>query len=363
LPEKTQANNKMKNKIALIISSTLVLFLCYRESTSAYPPINLKQQLQECQGRYKILYETYRVSNFEIFIMNPDGSNQQNLTNTPDIQEFYPQASPDGTKICFMAYQGQGQNRIRCLYLMNPDGTGRKKIVDNGRWPCWSPDGRTIAFVRDYLPRFNIKDYATQGLYFYDLQSQQITEHPNCKNIQHIYCLSWHPNGRWIAATVHGGLGQDHAIITLARDDNRIYKLLGGNRCRPVFSPEGDQVAWCDLDWAVGVANLRLYNGKLNAVAPHQLAPSEDHEGIFVYHPDWSPDGKLIAFCRGPVGPDHPVDNQSPGTGTYHHAAIGVKADGWDIYVVSSRGGSWLQLTTDGHSNKEPNWIKVVNSP
>ena len=43
---------------------------------------------------YKILYETYRDTdgklNWELYRMNADGSDQVNLTRTPDLDEMYP---------------------------------------------------------------------------------------------------------------------------------------------------------------------------------------------------------------------------------------------------------------------------------
>src|SRR6516162_4665442 len=50
---------------------------------------------------FKIAYECYVNDNWEIFVMNADGSGATNLTQTPNVQEHYPQISPDGTKICF----------------------------------------------------------------------------------------------------------------------------------------------------------------------------------------------------------------------------------------------------------------------
>jgi hypothetical protein len=44
---------------------------------------------------FKIAYETYTNDNWEIFVMNADGSSPVNLTNTPREQEHYPQASPN----------------------------------------------------------------------------------------------------------------------------------------------------------------------------------------------------------------------------------------------------------------------------
>ncbi len=345
-----------------IIKKLLVVVLLFNGIlVAATEEESLRETMRSYKGKYRILFETYRENNFEIYSMNPDGTDLKNLTRTSDRHEFFPKASPKGTKICFMGYEGEGEKRKRSLFLMNPDGSGRRRIVENGRWPCWSPDGKQIAFVRDYLPRFSIEDYATSGLFFYVVETGEILEHPN-EDIEHIYNLSWHPNGQWIAAVVHGGLGFDHAIIALEVNGNRYNKLLGGNRCRPDFSPDGTHIAWCDLDWAIGVAGLRYEKERYSIKVKHQIFRTRDHENMWAYHPDWSPDSKYVAFCQGPVGKDHPVDTTSPGTSDFFHAGIGVKADGWDICVVSARGGAWIQLTTDGKSDKEPDWLKVINT-
>lgn len=73
----------------------------------------------------KILFESFHDNNWEIFMMNADGSNPVNLTKTPDVDELYPKASPDGKKVCFVADEGKGREKVRNLYVMNMDGTGR----------------------------------------------------------------------------------------------------------------------------------------------------------------------------------------------------------------------------------------------
>src|SRR4051812_19572163 len=78
--------------------------------------------------RHKIVYETNRDGNWELYLCNADGSNQANLTRTPDVDELYPKPSPDGTKICFVADTGTGDARVRDVYYMNSDGTGRVKV-------------------------------------------------------------------------------------------------------------------------------------------------------------------------------------------------------------------------------------------
>src|SRR4051794_3517511 len=62
---------------------------------------------------FKIAYETYLDNNWEIFVMNADGSGQINLTKTPNVHEHYPQVSPDGTKICYSVDTGEGRETVR----------------------------------------------------------------------------------------------------------------------------------------------------------------------------------------------------------------------------------------------------------
>src|SRR5437868_3303966 len=65
-----------------------------------------KERLKD--SPFKIAYETYVEGNWEIFVMNADGSQPVNLTRTPKEQEHYPQISPDGGKICFSVDEGEG---------------------------------------------------------------------------------------------------------------------------------------------------------------------------------------------------------------------------------------------------------------
>lgn len=52
----------------------------------------------------KIAFESKRDGNFEIYAMDPDGSNQANLSNNPSAYDYDPAFSPDGDKIAFVRY-------------------------------------------------------------------------------------------------------------------------------------------------------------------------------------------------------------------------------------------------------------------
>src|SRR2546425_2632014 len=114
------------------------LSLLFGQTALAQTP--LAKQLRALP--FKIAYETYTNDNWEIFVMNADGSNPVNLTHTPKEHEHYPQVSPDGTKICFSVDEGEGRDTIRSLWVMDVDGKHRKRLVDHARDPFWRPDSK-----------------------------------------------------------------------------------------------------------------------------------------------------------------------------------------------------------------------------
>ena len=77
-------------------------------------------------------------TNWEIWVMNADGSNPQRLTNNGS-NEGLPTWSPDGKSIAYVSDQGGSWS----VWVMNADGSNQRKLFSmNG-----SPDGKVLRDV------------------------------------------------------------------------------------------------------------------------------------------------------------------------------------------------------------------------
>jgi Tol biopolymer transport system component len=337
----------------------LVLLLAAVVTASAAQP-TLRERLK--QTPFKIAYETYVDGNWEIFVMNADGSKPVNLTKTPKAHEHYPQVCADGSKILFSVDEGEGREAVRSLYVMDINGKHRRKLADYAREPFWVAGGKSIGFLPQEFPKFNVIDYYTKGMSFYDLASGSITPHPNATNLHHLYNPGYSVNGKWIVSTVHAGMGCDHAILLIEAKGDKIINLsIPG--CRPCLSPDGKQIAWGAGDHEIAVAPIDLA-ADTPKVGPWRIVLKDATNEI--YHVDWSPDSRFLSFSRGVASKGDPTK-----AGTFLSACeiVGVYAANWDICVVSAeRDGpldlnqateaDFVMLTTNGLSNKESAWFR-----
>jgi Tol biopolymer transport system component len=107
--------------------------------------------------------------NFDIFVMNADGSGQIRLTDNPAVDNA-PAWSPDGKRILFLSIRGTasscGGTCREDLYVMNADGSDQTLLVSNSgaeiTFPGWSPDGSWIAF-QSYVASGSVRVVNSSG--------------------------------------------------------------------------------------------------------------------------------------------------------------------------------------------------------
>jgi len=105
------------------------------------------------QDGKKIYFSSYRNQSIktdskkfqsDIFVIDSDGKNQKNLTNSPDISEVFPKVSPDDKFIAYITQEGEYGEYYTEIWVMNNDGTNKRKIIGLHAHSCgeisWYPE-------------------------------------------------------------------------------------------------------------------------------------------------------------------------------------------------------------------------------
>lgn len=95
----------------------------------------------------RIIFESHRDGDSEIYSIKPDGTDLQQITDNTVTDET-PSWSPDGSRIAFSS--NRDDHQYNAIYTMDPDGSDVKQITDGDEddalHPNWSPDGSQIVF-------------------------------------------------------------------------------------------------------------------------------------------------------------------------------------------------------------------------
>ncbi|MBI3648880.1 MAG: PD40 domain-containing protein [Actinobacteria bacterium] len=248
-------------------------------------------------------------ANYDIYVMNADGTGVTNLTTSPaDVQGWFsqdsPRWSPDGSMI---AYNSDGEGSTSGLYVMNADGSDQRKIAD-GWGPTWSPNGSRITFVLSSGHGGDLWTIHPDGTGL-----TQLTQSPKWDELP-----TWSPDGSRIAFLREGAIYVVNADGTGLAD---VVDLKGIDPFQPQWSPDGTRLAFeADNGHDYDIYVVNADGSGLAAIAND---PSLDENW-----PVWSPDGTLIAYGA--------TDNLSAvNSGTY------------DLYVMRLDGTYVQRLTKD----------------
>jgi Tol biopolymer transport system component len=263
-------------------------------------------------GKPQFVYASKRDGNFEIYLMNLDGTDAKNLTKNP-AQDRDPNWSPDGLSIVFVSDRDGTAN----VYTMDADGGNVKQITKGARkcgWPAWSPDGKKILFLRE----------SDKGGQFFtvELQGGKEQQLTGLKGEGDAYDPCWSPDGKKIVFTSsrNGGF----RVHVMDADGGNVQVITNQNEfgwVMPAWSPDGKKIAYAKDTGGTGV---EVFTCDPDGKNEKQLTKLNNINTFAA----WSRDSKQIIFQQAQF---RTVENPAP------------------LYVMDADGGNLrMILAEDG---------------
>lgn len=189
-----------------------------------------------------------------LYIMNADGTNRRPLVGSEEFAAHgSPCFSPDGKKLAFDAWRAkQGESASKAhIVLTKADGTSLKDLGD-GAMPSWSPDGKHIIYTR-YSPNRGVWIMNADG------SGKTLIDGRG-------WCGQCSPDGKKIAYTKYHQNGANLCIYdrkTKAQkflfewdEDSEPYRQIQWNFC---WSPDSNQICFkalrSDQTWEIAIVS------------------------------------------------------------------------------------------------------------
>ena len=262
---------------------------------------------------------------YATWVVDPEGATVRKIVDADPESHLgrgqyghYADVSPDGSRIVYSTCEytyydhdavGWRYNLGYELAAVNVDGSDLQRLTDNlhfENYPVWSPDGTRIAFIAH-------NDYSRLADYDYILLPDHYDPHnseiftraadgrderivPNTKGVG-LCPPVWSPDGERLAFTAHRGQGTSvlaryavserlERILYTVRLDGSELSRIGTATTLPTWSPDGERVAFGLED---GVYTVRFDGTDLREVL----------DDVRANDVSWSPDGTQLLLASG----------------------------------------------------------------
>jgi Tol biopolymer transport system component len=244
------------------------------------------------------------------FIPADGGEITNILTIHNDKMGFLPygmgnRVSPNGQKIVFSGKKTDDDtvyiNRYPTtqIWTVSKNGETLSKITDppipySDDSPCWSPDGKSVAFVRTEFKESRMNRYGEMGIYVVNASGgipKLLISEPE----EFIYSINWSPDGKWIAYLRGNKHSNDpgNSTLNIVNVDNGTSRAVGevSNfivHTELAWSPDSRRIAFNDMEGEV-IKVMSVNDGSVKDIETSLVDAR-------IFHLDWSPDGKRFVF-------------------------------------------------------------------
>ena len=206
--------------------------------------------------------------------------------------------SPDGLRVAYTSSQRGGSQGI---FIKNIEGGASQQVAGTGGSdgnPVWSPDGRSLAFLRR----------RREGSHAFDLLVKPANGGPDrvVASLRTVFdsALTWAPGGQWLVVACNEASERKMALYAIPLDGGNWQRLTDppanadpfGDRT-PAFSPDGKMLAFSrTLAFASSDVFVMPVNSQLKPTGPPVRI---DTGREYTTQPVWLPGGRELVVSAG----------------------------------------------------------------
>jgi Tol biopolymer transport system component len=211
--------------------------------------------------------------------------------------------SPDGKLIVFSGKTPKDQGLHFHIWTLPAGGGKPERLVESpaectDMFPCWSPDGKSVAFVRTKVSKNYAEGFSETNIYIVDRtggEPKRLTSES-----EHVAScpIAWSPDGKLLAyysmyenmfePVIRGGTLN---VIPIDGGKPRVIGKVQGIQVNKelAWSPDSKRIAFNGHESGKDIQIMSLDDGTIVDVKTSLVDTN-------VYHLDWSPDGKKLVF-------------------------------------------------------------------